>query len=300
MAFKTMTEHNEERFKGMFVLPNDGDYADVVFMYQDVNDVLVADGVHYIISPDYKGYVHCCGAGCPACNSNIRTQTRLFIPVYIVGSNVCEPGEIVFFDRSTRFEAQMQQDVFSRYPNPSQVVFRITRNGKAGDVNTRYSITAVSQNPMSYDEILAKTKSTFPDKYEDICKEVDASTLQQWISANNSSGSSGDELPVYDIPDYQVTPRGSVPIDNNTVPSVPPVGVLPATDVPPVVADAVSVAPDVVPDAAPVASTDVAPVSPTPVVSEESKSTVSEVPPTTDANVGITGSAVPEVDDVEF
>ena len=65
MAFKTAREYNEDRFGGLFLLRNDGDYADVIFLYRSLDDVLIAD-THYIKSADYSGYVHCCGRGCPA------------------------------------------------------------------------------------------------------------------------------------------------------------------------------------------------------------------------------------------
>lgn len=229
MAFKSMVEHNEERFKGLFLLQNDGDYADVVFMYSGVNDVMVADGVHYILSSDYTGYVHCCGSGCPACARNIRLQTRLFIPLYIVASSAttCTPGDVAFFDRSTRFEAQLQQDVFSKYPDPSQIIFRITRNGAAGSMDTRYSIVAKGRNPKTLAEILSATGTVFPAKYDEICKEVSASVLGTWLSSPSSVGdnNAGSNFDMYNIPDYQITPRGSIgesPAENPTVPVANP------------------------------------------------------------------------------
>lgn len=225
MAFKSMVEHNEERFKGLFLLQNDGDYADVVFMYSGVNDVMVADGVHYILSSDYTGYVHCCGSGCPACARNIRLQTRLFIPLYIVASSAttCTPGDVAFFDRSTRFEAQLQQDVFSKYPDPSQIIFRITRNGAAGSMDTRYSIVAKGRNPKTLAEILAATGTVFPAKYDEICKEVSASVLGTWLSSPSNVGDNnvGSNFDMYNIPDYQITPRGSVDGASTENPTVP-------------------------------------------------------------------------------
>mgnify|MGYP007065811507 CR=1 FL=1 len=86
MAFKSMKTYNDERYHGFFLLRNDGDFADVIFLYQNIEDVLVAD-VHYIKSAKKSGYVHCCGEGCPACAKGIRVQTKLFIPVY--NSEMC-------------------------------------------------------------------------------------------------------------------------------------------------------------------------------------------------------------------
>lgn len=209
MAFKTVKSYNEEKFGGMFLLRDNGDYADVVFMYQKAEDVLVAD-THYVKSADYSGYVHCCGRGCPACAKGIRVQTKLFIPLY----NIKE-GEIQFFDRTMRFEPQLNKEVFANYPNPSEYVFRITRNGVAGDVNTTYSIMAVGKNTMPFAQILADNNAKFPEYYENICRDISSDDLYKMLNSSSS-----DAVPSGDMPNYQVTPRAvsaSVP----TAPYIP-------------------------------------------------------------------------------
>ena len=202
MAFKKVKDYNEEKFGGYFLLRNDMDSADVVFLYQSPDDVLVAD-VHYIKSADYSGYVHCCGRGCPACSKGIRTQTKLFIPLYNITAD-----EIQFFDRSMRFEPQLQQDVFANYPNPSEFVFRITRHGAAGSVDTTYEIQAVGKNTFKpFAQILVEKGITLPEHYNTICREVSAHELQNMLVSGDkhSSGYSPNE-------DYQynATPRGTV------------------------------------------------------------------------------------------
>ena len=57
MAFKSISQYNEDKNKDFFILQNDGDNAAVVILYRSVDDALVAD-VHYIKSGDYSGYVH--------------------------------------------------------------------------------------------------------------------------------------------------------------------------------------------------------------------------------------------------
>lgn len=204
MAFKSMKDYNEQRFGGMFLLRNDGDYADVIFMYRSIDDVLVAD-THYIKSPDYSGYVHCCGHMCPACAKGIRVQTRLFIPVYNI-----EAQEIQFFDRSMRFENQLNHDVFSKFPNPSEYVFRITRHGAAGDVNTTYQIVAVGKNTYkSYYDILNQCNAQFPDYFDNICKDYSIDQLNFMLNASQNSAATTS-----DMPGYTVTPR--VPTTNST------------------------------------------------------------------------------------
>ena len=58
MAFKKITDYNEEKYGRLFVLKDDKEYADVILLYRSINDVLIAD-IHYIKSPEYSGYVHC-------------------------------------------------------------------------------------------------------------------------------------------------------------------------------------------------------------------------------------------------
>ena len=202
MSFKKVSDYNEERYGNMFLLRNDGDQADVILLYRSIDDALVAD-VHYIKSPDYSGYVHCCGRNCPACNKGIRVQNKLFIPLYNVATD-----EIQFFDRSVRFENVLNNAVFSKYPNPSEFVFRIVRHGQANSMDTTYEIYAVGRNTnpaMSYDNILKSHNIEFPDGYNRICKDVSSSELSNMLNVNNSTSNMED----YSMPNYQVTPRVS-------------------------------------------------------------------------------------------
>lgn len=200
MAFKKVNDYNNDKFGGLFLLRNDGDTADVIFMYRSVDDALVAN-THYVKSADYSGYVHCTGRGCPACGKNIRVQTKLFIPMFNITA-----GELQFWDRTMRFENQLKQDVFAKYPNPSEFVFRITRHGVANDVNTTYSIMAIGRNNYkSYDEILAENNVRYPDHYETVCKELSAAELTSML--NSSSANGNNSFNGGAMPEYQATPR---------------------------------------------------------------------------------------------
>lgn len=195
MAFKSVEQFNDDRYHGLFRLVNDGDSADVIFMYQSIKDMLVAQA-HYIKSSDYSGYVHCAGQGCPACGKGIRVQTKLFIPVYNI-----EKDEIEFWDRNMKFEPQMEKDVFSRFPDPSGFVFRITRHGIPNDINTTYSIEAVGKNTiMPYASILAKFQTKMPDAYEAVIKDASVSELTTMLLSSGSESASN-------MPEYTPIPR---------------------------------------------------------------------------------------------
>ena len=197
MAFKSVEQFNDDRYRNLFRIPDDKGTEDVVFLYTKKADMLVAD-VHYVRSSGYSGYVHCVGAGCPACKKNIRVQTKLFIPVYNVGKDAIE-----FWDRNMNqgFLAQLDKDVFANFENPSECVFRITRHGGYRDQQTRYDITPVGRNSsMPYEQILAKFNATMPDYYENIVKSVSLAELTEMLQTSNSESAS-------DIQDYVPVPR---------------------------------------------------------------------------------------------
>lgn len=207
MSFKSVEQYNEERFGGFFLLRNDGDYKDVIFLYQNVSDVLIAD-VHYIKSTEYSGYCHCTGKGCPACGQGIRVQTKLFIPIYDIEAN-----EVVFWDRGGRFEQQFMQDVINKYPNPSEIVFRITRKGEAGSVDTKYVITAIAKNTTTpYSSILATHDITLPEHYNLVCRDYPAQKIRDLLASDSNVAQSN-------LDEYQATPRVAIPAAGNTIDS---------------------------------------------------------------------------------
>lgn len=208
MAFKSVTAYNEERYGKFFLLRNDGDSADVIFLYRNVEDVLVAD-VHYIKSDMYTGYAHCLGKGCPACNygeKGIRIQTKLFIPVYNI-----DAGEIQFFDRTMRFEPQLMNDVFGVYSDPSQCVFRIIRHGAAGSVDTTYEIKLLGKNTLgTYDEILNKFGISFPEYYNEVCRDLTSREMSDMLGVGASEHTRFSSQ-YNTMPEYKPVPRVSVP-----------------------------------------------------------------------------------------
>lgn len=205
MAFKSVDEFNEERYRYKFRLVDDGESADVIFLYRSKRDVMHAD-VHYIKSDSYSGYVHCLGHGCPVCARKksdgtqlIRVQEKLFIPVYNIAKD-----QIEFWDRAWNngFLAQLDRDIFNIYDNPSEYVFKVTRKGAFNEQNTRYTFTAVGTNAvMSYEQILAKFNTSMPECYENIVKSCTLSELTSMLQTQQVSSTTPD------IPAYVPIPR---------------------------------------------------------------------------------------------
>lgn len=195
MAFKSVEEFNEDRYRNLFRLTDDKESVDVIFLYQSKKDMLVAD-VHYVKSSEYSGYVHCIGQGCPACKKGIRVQTKLFIPIYNISKDAIE-----FWDRSMNqgFVSQLDRDIFDKFPNPSEYVFKITRHGEYRDTATRYDIQAVGRNAvMPYAQILAKFQATMPEYYENIVKTVSISELTEMLQSQGADNAvvTQDYVPV--------------------------------------------------------------------------------------------------------
>lgn len=204
MGFKTVDQYTEENDKGFFTLRNDRDSAKVIFLYRSPKDVLVGD-VHYLVSDSFSGYVHCLGAGCPACAKRIRKDTKIFTPLYNIDAD-----QIQFFDRNMKYwEPQLQDEVFKRYgDDATQVIFAITRIGAPGDRGTRYTIQGTNTNNLiSYDEICQKFNAVFPDYYSNICKEMSADEMRNVLDSNSGSGFT----PAGSLPSYTITPRGVSP-----------------------------------------------------------------------------------------
>lgn len=213
---KTISQYNEERYANTFQLKNDHDQADVIILYESVDDVVVHDA-HYIVSDDFNGYVECLGKqnGCPACHygdRGIRIQSKMFIPVYNV-----ETGELLFWDRNVRFyNAQFESDVFRKYPNPSEYVWRITRHGETGSYDTRYSIVAVGRTPegYSYDKILEENGLTKENLFERICKTWSVADYEKrLVETGGDSNIDSDSLP-----EFKISPRVTSSSDSPELP----------------------------------------------------------------------------------
>lgn len=201
MAFQSMKEYTKERTGNFFLLRNDSDFADVIFLYRDQDDALTASA-HYIKSAEYSGYVHCNGIDCPACAKNIRVQTKVFVPLYVLSVNGEAVNEIRFWDRNSRFIQTLTDSVFGTSPDPVNYVYRITRHGKANDINTTYQILAIGRNHTSYDVLLSSKGVTMPQYYESVCKELTSREMARYL---NNSSQSPSNLGA----DYTPVPRGS-------------------------------------------------------------------------------------------
>lgn len=229
MAFKSIEQFNDDKYRYMFRLTEDGQSADVIFLYRSKADMLIGPA-HYINSNEYTGYVECCGQGCPACAKGIRKDSgKIFIPLYNLSTQ-----KIEFWDRNQSFEHHMDRMVFNNYPNPSELIFTITRHGDYRGEKVTFDIVATyKNNVMTYDQILAKFNTTMEAYYSNICREYSISDLERILSTNTVASAST-------LSEYTPKPRAGY-----VAPTIPGTYV----DVGSMVSDNTpSVASDVIPD----------------------------------------------------
>lgn len=192
MGFKSVAEYNDERYKGVFRIVNDGGQADVIFLLRSEEELGVWNA-HYIKSAEYSGYTECCGVGCPACAKGVRVQARkVFVPLYNLAN-----GEVEFWDRNYTFLTNvLEPSVFDNYPNPSEYVFRITRTGAANSRDTRYGVQAIAKNTvMSYDQLMAKFNLKCPDFYSNVIKSYSVDKLNQLLTPSVNYSNLSDYVP---------------------------------------------------------------------------------------------------------
>lgn len=228
MAFKKIKQIEEDRYGKFLRLNDDGESVRGVLLYKSYDDVLIAD-CHYINSSDYHGYVHCCESGCPACAKGIRVQHKLFVPILVLKdlNPSYDRDTVVFWDRNQSFNHQLKTDVFDKYPNPTDVIFKITRHGAYRDINTKYSINVHMQFASDVDDVLASLGVKLPDYYENVVRTVDPAELQDMLSSSSSSAQGSSYVPQQTY-SYQAKPRKRMPdpedldeVESDDVPGVP-------------------------------------------------------------------------------
>lgn len=136
---------------GFFQLQDDGDTAEVRFMYETIDDVQL-DILHSIdtgkknkFGNPISQYVDCLRTykdpvdACPFCREGKTQLARLIIPIYDVDQN-----KTFIWDRGRKYFKRFTK-MSSRYPNLVSQVFEIERDGVRGDQQTEYTFEAVGQ-----------------------------------------------------------------------------------------------------------------------------------------------------------
>lgn len=150
-------EQSQRSLIRFFALKDDGETAIVRFNIHTLADIAVSS-VHTVenMEDGKKRYrvVSCIRSSfndpvekCPLCEAGNKMSFKIFVP--LVAYNQDENGNIVadamIWQQGTRIR-QTLKSFIDDYGDLSDMLFKITRHGKKGDVNTTYSILPANPN----------------------------------------------------------------------------------------------------------------------------------------------------------
>lgn len=157
VSYQDIDKYGGNGGAGFFSLKDDGDTARVRFMYNSVEDV-EAFAVHEIRDDeDKRKYINCLRDyrqpldTCPFCANKMRTQVKLFVPLYNIDTD-----NVQLWERGKKFMQKMTS-VCSRYSNSTTPLcshqFEIERNGKKGETTTTYEIYEVDKDDTKLEDL---------------------------------------------------------------------------------------------------------------------------------------------------
>jgi hypothetical protein len=147
---------NNNNSVGFLSLKNDGDEAIVRIMHDSVDDFDILTYHPVSIGGKFRS-VNCIREprepmdNCPLCKNGNKIMSRIFIHMIQYTTN--ENGQIeakpVVWERSISYATKLKNDI-DEYGPLSNCIFKIRRNGKAGDMQTTYDMRL--GNPNMYNE----------------------------------------------------------------------------------------------------------------------------------------------------
>lgn len=159
---------------GFFTLRNDNDEAVVRFMCDSTDDFEILTVHDVQVGTKYRK-VNCIRDprepldNCPLCKSGARINNRFFIkliqydkvPDAATGAVRIVPKAMVW-ERSTAY-AKTLKSYLDNYGPLSDVICKVIRHGKAGDMQTTYEIVPNLSKALYKDEIYVKDPTLFGD-----------------------------------------------------------------------------------------------------------------------------------------
>jgi hypothetical protein len=169
-----------------FVLPDNGDSAEVRFMYPTVDELLIADSVHNAKftsgkGKEYEKMVDCLRVfndpveKCPLCHAGLKPTQKAVLQLYVISMTINgktqEVNKPAVWNRPrsifTKLEISMKRIQDPLVGN----IFEITRAGKAKDTNTDYLITFLEKDETTLEElpeVVERSKIILEKSFEDL------------------------------------------------------------------------------------------------------------------------------------
>lgn len=213
-------------------LKNDGDEAIVRFMIDDISEFDIHT-VHEVKVDNKYRVVECLRDprepldNCPLCKANVKIGQKFYIRMiqYIIGQDGSVTPAARVWERGLPY-AKTLKTYLENYGPLSNIICKIVRHGKAGDMQTTYEIVP-NLSPMIYkEEIYVKAPNLFEgfSVLGRMVMDKTAVDMDTYIRTGsfpaNSNSQSGNE---------GVTPRTY----NNAPTAMPPMNSQPAYSTPP-------------------------------------------------------------------
>lgn len=220
--FNSKSEEQSQRsLIRFFALKDDGETAIVRFNIHTLADIAVSS-VHTVenMEDGKKRYriVSCIRSSfndpvekCPLCEAGNKMSFKIFVP--LVAYNQDENGNIIadamIWQQGTRIR-QTLKSFIDDYGDLSDMLFKITRHGKKGDVNTTYSI--LPANPNVYKStIYVKDFSEFeknPNYLDNFVHERTTADMNTYLDTGS-------------FPNPYVNKEPKLPYDKTAAPTAP-------------------------------------------------------------------------------
>lgn len=211
------SEHYQSNLNGeWFSLKNDKDVARVQFMIDTLDDLDVF-ACHKVKVGDKERYVDCLRTydepidKCPFCSAGIPVKPVRFVIMY-----QHDDSKVKIWERGKNFIAKLQS-LCNRYQPLSDYVFEIERNGKAGDMATRYEIFSMDRvEPVDLTEVEK------PELLGGLILEKDAEEMEIYLDTGSfpaTEDSAPSEQPVRrGAPARRQATEESAPVSRRGVP----------------------------------------------------------------------------------
>lgn len=136
-----------------FKLADDGDIARVQFLYANRDEMEIyachrveVDGKERWVNCNRKNYDDPAD-DCPLCAKGMAVK-----PVLVLALYDCDTGKVKVWERGKTFIKKMEA-IFNRFPDLTNKVFEIERQGKKGDKKTQYEVFPVDDEPVDISDI---------------------------------------------------------------------------------------------------------------------------------------------------
>ena len=190
---KNVNESNPSSAVGFFSLKNDGDEAIVRFIHDDTNSFEIL-GTHAIQLNGKFRRINCIRtpmqpvSSYPFCDKGENIDYRFFIHLlqYVKNPDGSVSAEPKVWERSMSYANKMKEYI-NNYGPMSDVICKIVRHGKPGDMKTEYEIIPNLNKQIYRDDIFVKRTDYFDD-YKSLGRVVldkNVDEIKEYLTTGN-------------------------------------------------------------------------------------------------------------------